>query len=105
MVVLVQGLANVFLFANLISLDGKLSRCHLGTYETGFRNELAQSLLSLTVQEMKFGGELIYNESKVLVIDHKSTEPVWVGDPTAEMDSLWDNLEDGRFTISRFSYI
>ncbi|KAI1173204.1 hypothetical protein F4777DRAFT_461838 [Nemania sp. FL0916] len=44
--------------------------------------------------EVKFSGALTWNASGVLVNEHLPGETIWVGDPSPEIDALWDGFED-----------
>lgn len=51
---------------------------------------------SLLEHEIRFTGALAYNETGNLVIQSTPGEKKWVGDPTPEMDALWDRVESGK---------
>ncbi|KAI0392420.1 hypothetical protein F5Y17DRAFT_362327 [Xylariaceae sp. FL0594] len=45
-------------------------------------------------QQIKFTGALTWNSSGVLVNEHQAGETIWVGDPSPEIDGLWDGFQD-----------
>jgi len=101
---LVQSILNVVFLVYLVTLDSRASfRRNIGTYEDGFRTELNQSLRGLELEDKVFTGGLVYNESKYLVVEHEPDDPVWVGEPTREMDALWQKIEDGELCLYWFA--
>jgi hypothetical protein len=53
----------------------------------------------LKEQELRFSGALAYDESGKLVIESTPGEKKWVGNPTPEMDALWDRVESGKNSV------
>ncbi|KAJ5260636.1 hypothetical protein N7524_008660 [Penicillium chrysogenum] len=53
----------------------------------------------LVEHEKRFNGALVYNETGNLVIESTEGEDKWVGNPTAEMDALWDRVESGSIVL------
>lgn len=51
--------------------------------------------LAINTKLVRFSGALTYDENGSLIIDNQPGEPVWTGDPTPEMDALWDRMESG----------
>ena len=50
---------------------------------------------------MRFDGGLAYNETGYLVIESTPGGIKWVGNPTPEMDALWDRVESGKMSFGK----
>ena len=57
----------------------------------------------LVEHEKRFNGALVYNETGNLVIESTEGEDKWVGNPTPEMDALWDRVESGKRRFESYS--
>ncbi|KZF23302.1 hypothetical protein L228DRAFT_267311 [Xylona heveae TC161] len=49
--------------------------------------------------EVRFEGALAYNESGKLFIESSQGGEEWIGQPTPEMDALWDRVEAGSMVL------
>lgn len=60
------------------------------------------ALPELELREVTFDGSLTFDSTGTLIREKKKGEPEWVGEPTPEMDAMWDRVaRDGRvFPIS-----
>lgn len=56
---------------------------------------------SIQEHEMRFDGALSYNASGNLVIESAPDREKWIGQPTPEMDKLWDRVESGKHRLLR----
>ncbi|GFG19483.1 hypothetical protein IFM5058_10134 [Aspergillus udagawae] len=79
------------------SLSGNRRACALNCRWR--KTDLAPASEHLKEQEMRFSGALAYDESGKLVIESTPGEKKWVGNPTPEMDALWDRVESGSIVL------
>jgi len=80
--------STIFLYVQ--SLPGRNCR---QSYTEGYSTDLRAISKNIKIEEVRFGGALTYNETGTLVIEHAPGERIWVGNPSPEIDALWDHVE------------
>ncbi|OGM41674.1 hypothetical protein ABOM_009995 [Aspergillus bombycis] len=66
---------------------------------TGLQTIIEPARKYIQEHERRFDGALSYNASGNLVIESTPGGEQWIGQPTPEMDSLWDRVESGSIIM------
>lgn len=49
------------------------------------------------LETVKFTGALTFDENGTLISQRKPGEKIWFGEPTPQMDALWESIAKGEF--------
>ncbi|EPS28978.1 hypothetical protein PDE_03924 [Penicillium oxalicum 114-2] len=61
--------------------------------------DLQVALQNLQDRKVSFSGGLAYDDVGHLIIESKPGDRKWIGDPTPEMDALWDHVAYGSIVL------
>jgi hypothetical protein len=56
------------------------------------------ALATASRKQVTFTGQLEYDANGTLVISHDPGEKAWVGDPSPQIDALWDSISKGPWS-------
>ncbi|KAL6903863.1 hypothetical protein GGI43DRAFT_381572 [Trichoderma evansii] len=82
----------------LLFLLFKRDSCH-DDFRAGFETDLDPALPTIHTKRVRFNAALAYDSNGTVVIEHDPGEEVWTGDPSPQMDALWNKLEAGMVSL------
>ncbi|KAB8246803.1 hypothetical protein BDV35DRAFT_353205 [Aspergillus flavus] len=96
---IISTLIFAFLSGFLLMILLKSSFAQPPAYRSWRHTDLEPARQSIQEHEMRFDGALSYNASGNLVIESAPDREKWIGQPTPEMDKLWDRVESGSIVM------
>jgi len=64
------------------------------------------ALATASRKQVTFTGQLEYDANGTLVTFHAPDEKVWIGDPSPQIDALWDSISKGLWSsMLRYEFL